>query len=682
MSLLIVLLVFLSCQHWAGGLLGFSVWLVAKAREGSPISMPPFGLAWILVIGGFVGGTVLSDNPSGLQWAGLLQWLSLIVGILALQAALRERPHRLVAVLVGLFLAGSINALQWTWELVSRHQEWVAIRTADLPLFPFRIRLFGSHGPTQSAAWLGGLILLVLSWPQSSLSRWKSIARWIAVSIGIVLMGFCDSRLAYLGFLTGLLAHVAIASGSGRALWIAPLPSLVWILRDHLHPSLVVSGGGIGTGLWMLVSTSFLPIAWSLARKAWSWPGLSLGLIARITIGLGSVGILGPAWVGLSRYNWSLDLLSSGRFDFWTIAIDAWLHNPIFGIGPWTFVHHHAASMDWTYGFLAMHPHSAFLEILLAGGLVSASGSMILALRAFSGAHGVVGPPKEWRILLPCLSSLAIGMAFDSPLSSPQVMSLTMVAIAGFLAPFPVARSFAVPRTSALLPLLLLVPASFVWEQQVAKTPLLEARELLRRNLWGEGASVILRGRPQVEGDPQWTRNLLMARTMLATSRESLMVLLPHWQRLRIAEPGFLPNRIHLRWVESLVSPTRATRDSLDSALARMDRSSLATPTFGEISSRWMETYPSDAPEFWLGEWRSAKGQGKTERIRWVEHWLDERLPDWRGRISGHRRLLGARSSTEMQLYGSSGTGWLLIPQLEPYHTTSQVEFFEKNGGD
>lgn len=678
MSLLIVLLVLLSCQHWSGGLLGFSVWLVAKVREGSPLSMPPFGLAWILVILGLVGGTVLSDNPSGLQWAGLLQWLSLVAGILALQTALRESPHRLVAVLVGLFLAGSVHVFQWTWELVSRHQEWVVLRTADLPLFPFRIRLFGSHGPTQSAAWLGGLILLVISWPQSSPSRWKSIASWSAVSIGIVLMGFCDSRLAYLGFLTGLLTREAIAGGSGRTLWIAPLPAVIWSVRDHLHPSLVVSGGGIGTGVWMLAITSFLPLGWILLRRMRRRPGFSLGTIARIAIGLGGVGILGPAWVAVSRYDWALDLLSSGRFDFWTIAIEAWLGKPLFGIGPWTFVHHHAASVDWTFGFLAMHPHNAFLEILLAGGLVSASGAMILAWKAFSGAHEVEGPPKEWRILLPCLSSLAIGMAFDSPLSSPQVMSLTLVAIAGFLAPFPVASSFVIPRTSALFPLLLLVPASFVWEQQVAKTPLLEARELLRRTLWREGASVILRGRPRVEGDPQWTRNLLMARTMLATSRESLMVLLPQWQRLRIAEPGFLPNRIHLHWVESLASPTKANRDSLDSALARMDRSSLAIPTFGEISSRWMETYPSDAPEFWLGEWRSAKSLGKTERIRWVEHWLDERLPGWRSRISGHRRLLGARSSTEMQLYGSSGTGWLLIPQLESYHTMSQVENFEK----
>lgn len=658
-------LAFLSCQHWAGGLVAWCVWFVWSLRKGNgEIPKPPFWQAWIVVLFALLASTALSGNPSGLQWAGLLQWLSLLGGAWALQDLLRREPNFSAPLLTGLLVAGCVDAVRWTWDLIRDHMAWWTLRTEGLPLFPFRVRLFGSHGSTQAAAWLAGLLLLALSVQGAALIPRRARWGWWALLLSwSILLGFCDSRLAFAGFLVGLVVRDLSAQERGPCAWLALIPAVVWWVRDLVHPSRVSTGGGVGSGFETMVVVLLLLLL-RRVQRAWM-PGPPL--LGKPLLVLLAVSALLPVAIptvfaggaGVSHWN----AIATGRLDFWSVAFESWKAHPLLGVGPWTYVHSYSRGIDWTFGFLAMHPHNAFLEMLSAGGIVLVLAFLAILASVFLhlGKAGVEVLPA-WSF--PAFICLAVGMTFDSPMSSPQVMALQIVCAACLLGACRDPGRARVPRTAVLLPLLILVPLSFVWERQVSKAPLLEAGGLLARSQWDAAAEMILTGSKGVPLDPQWSRNVLMARTMLAASPESLKALQPDWSEQVRREPGFLPNTVHQRWVAWRLAPTKTKAESLLTALERLGHSNEGLPAMGVVSPRWATSYPSDRPEYWSMRLDASQRKGDIRQTRWIEAWFRHRFPTG---VVGHGRRLsatGARGVAESQLYGSPGTRWLLIPQV------------------
>lgn len=633
--------------------------------------MPPGWPAWVLAFLAVLAGTILSAHPSGLQWAGLLQWLSLLGGILALQDVLRRQPTLIHVLLWALLCAGALDGARWLLESYEAYAGWWKVKVDGLPIFPVRIRLFGSNGSTQAASWLGGLILLVAFALLPRIRRRE--IRWAVQALLVtwsLLLGLCDSRLAYAGLLVGFVIGELQQRAKSRSIYVVVLPALVWWLRDLAHPSMAASGGGIGWGAEATMAVGILLlIRWSIG------PGrlrmhIDPAWIMRTSIGTTLLPALVPLLVWVFPGGDGLRTMATGRIAFWNVALDAWKDHPLFGIGPWTFVHEYSRKVDWTFGFLAMHPHNAFLELLLAGGAAMALSVAILVFMPWRSAAKNL-PASIQQTIAGLLASLGVGMTFDSPLSSPQVMTLMLVAGGVLLSCVPAGRSLRIPRTFVLLPTLVLVPLAFLFEAQASKIVLLRTRELLRAEKWQQAAELLIADSANAVKDPQWQRNVLIAKSMLASQDSAALgSLRDQWLRQVQVEPGFLPNRIHLHWIAWRMDPSTSARESLRLNLGKLSVSSEVLPTYGAISPGWIARYPTDDPVFWKAELAKARTEGSYLRAHWIERWLETQYP--RGaRITFRTTALGARGATEAQLYGSEGTGWLLVPQIVEFSSGS-----------
>jgi len=599
---------------------------------------------------------------------GVLQWISLLGGIFAIQDVLRDSERTRTILLWGVLAIGLVDLVLWSRELWVAHADWWVVRAPDLPLYPFRIRLFGSHGSTQAASWLGALILLAGVWAMPRLSgawRWFGGGFLLWCSL---LMGFCDSRLG----MAGLLAAILIAGGKGRAgAWLAVasiLPNAIWWIRDHLHPSQVAMGGGESQGGRQLL----LALAvWGTVLVVRKWPKIAPANGCWRWVAGGAAVLLTscPLWLPLvapSGGNWS-----TGRIEFWRIALADWRESPMLGSGPWTYSRAYAQQHDWLLGFLPMHPHNGLLEVLIAGGWVMLAGLL------WAGWRVSRGPGAGWlsRDAIGLLVvHLVVSMAFDSPLSSPQIQLLVMVVVGWSMALSPAAKSLELPRTAGLAPLLLLVPVGYVVEGLAGKAALQRAGETIHAGgPWNQGAREILDAFPVRDADLQWTRNALMARTALNVDRrDSLEVLAPLWETQALLEPGFLPNRIHRDFVRVRLGRGASAMLSLREKLDTLGRSGWEGFVMGPVAAAWRAKYPTDDPAFWMQRLRSCRQVACGDSLRWIVHWLEIRSASgsiaearWRSLAKLPVKGLSSPRRQEGYLYGSEGSGWLLIPPLE-----------------
>lgn len=667
-GLLIALLLVAGHFHWGAGLLGFSIWLPWQILKRGRIGIVPGWQGWGIALTALILSTALSERPSGLAWVGLLQWLSLGGGILALQAVFREQPEwtaRSWWVLLG---TGVFDAFRWSLDLYHAHYEWWAVRVDGLPLFPFRIRLFGSHGSTQAAAWLGLLVLVGAIWAYPRLrSIWAK-----ALGLGVLLwwsmlMGMCDSRLA-LGALCVVVVLALWRDGFRLRLFVLPIvPAALWAVRDLSHPSRMLTGGSNSGSIFVLAA--ILAIACSLAARR-ILPRFRFSDWMRAIAGWGALSIPAVPVIALMlSEGGQLNHWSTGRYDFWGAALDALRENPILGLGPWGYVWEYSQHHLWGYAFLAMHPHNALLEVAVAGGLVLIAGCLWIIWACVKWERWNWARSKD--VLVGGLF-LALSMSFDSPMSSPQIQMAIIVLAALALFRVPEPRWIAPPRSLALLPLLFLVPLAFIMEAQIGKSELPVAGQMIRGGRWEDGAKVILDASKRSTPDPQWLRNTLMARTALhGNSPDTLRVLRPLWDSLLRLEPSFHPNRVHLAWVDWRLSPSPRNDSAFQSSLEVLWAIDQPAPPINPVLHRWQGVYPNDSLAYWLREAVQARSKGDVGRSRWVGLWLEQRITPnglanramWR--VLGQLATVSIRPAVEEQIYGSVGTGWLLIPEIE-----------------
>lgn len=672
MGIVVGFLLLLGHFHWIAGLVGFSIWLPWSIFGRRALRIVPGWQGWLFALVAIVSSTSLTERPSGLALAGLLQWLSLGGGILALQDVLRDRSDIKRHLWWWILATGVYDAFVWTHQLILQHMVWWQVRTDDLPLFPFRIRLFGSHGATQAAAWLGALLILGAAWGVPRLGSGWRFTRLLGLGVLLwwaILLGMCDSRLA-LGALFAALAMLMIREGGTiRFLVIGLVPALIWIVRDRVHPSQVMSGGGSGGMGWLILVTWATSVAVALVARrflgacetrGWKRHAMGWGMVALPALPLTSL---------LLTRSSHLDTWTTGRLVFWIEAVRAIASRPIFGPGPWGYVWEYSVHQSWGFSFLAMHPHNAALEVVLAGGamLLVAVGVIAIATLRWDDLSW-----DECRETMLLGAFLAISMCFDSPLSSPQLVLLVIVLGAQLVARLRVREWKAVPRSLAFAPALLLVPASILFEAQIGKSALAQAGEKIRNGAFREGAADILGASTSDAQDPQWLRNRLMARTALNSENpDSLRVYGPLWDSLVGIEPGFYPNRLHLAWLNRRLDGSKTAESAYAAAKDHLWILDSPSPAGRSVPSSWKDSYPTDSPAFWFREANAARIRGDIRRYQWICVWMEHRLPPsgvqmhaWR-RSQGLKREVQIRAVQEQQLYGADGSRWLLIPQVQ-----------------
>lgn len=656
MNYLLIGLAVLGCFHWSAGLIIFAVWLIARIVRGREIALPRAWGAWLLAGFALTISAGFATRPSGLQWAGLLQYFSFACGVIVVQDRVRERPRGMDVVWWSLLAIGCFQSAVWAWNFLESYSNWWSIRVHGLPWFPFRHRLFGSHGSTQAATWLGAILLIGALWALPRIT--KSTARrvlFVVLVIESVLLGLTDSRLALGGLLLVLLA-VTWREGMNRTLSTVTLvPVGTWVFRDLVHPSRVVTGGAIGQGwVFLLAWISVLGVA--LALRKW-WPIQSLGKLLRILGGwfwlLFPLWILGVLVFGSAEF---VEHMSTGRRAFWLVGLRILEQHPIVGVGPWGFVWEYAKGVDWIFDFLAMHPHNVALDVLTSGGLLLGAAVLWICASSFDWTQVRW---VSWRMPLVLGLFLAFSMSFDSPFSSPQVMTTSMICLGFGLSSRSEGLKWEPPRSIVLAPLLLLVPVAYLVDAQVGKQHLIEAGALIREGRIESGAHLILEAPTQTD-DPQWRRNTLMARSALYSSRpESALVYAPLWDSMVVLEPGFRPNRVHAAWMWWRVTGRPEDRASFDVELANLTRNTKPLVCEGEPPMWWGASYPSDSVAFWERRLDSSHVRGDAARVRWISAWLAAREPGRRVRESGGG-IPRIPAGAEQQLYGSDGTGWVL----------------------
>lgn len=666
----LVAMIAMSRLHWAGPLLVAVTWWIAQASRCRQLQIPRGGIGLGVALGALVTSTALSQRPSGLAWLGLLQWLSLLAGAFMVNFEIRRSRHALTWLLGGVIGIGTLDMFLWSREVLLRHWEWWIVRAEGLPLFPFRIRLFGSHGSTQAALWLVMVFLVGVYW---LLPRTKGRIRLLSLGWllwNATLLGFCDSRLAMAGAFVAV-CYAGISTGSWRVAWGGLLVSnVIWLGRDLLHPSRILEGGGVEQGMFQVLLTFTLPAVVAIGRKIriasdgriWAAGAISFGFAVLV---LPYVSQAGDA-------EWS-----TGRLRFWRVGLDGFLSNPILGTGPWSFPWMYSRTVDWSRDFLAMHPHNWVLECLSSGGLVLFGGLAWLFRTSFRTSSEDAGSAGSVISLLGL--ALGIAAAFDSPLASPQVL-LVGVIVGGWALSRQEGRAeICVGKVWALCPLLLLLPLAYVAEGVAGKHLLVQANEVSeprRRAIW------ILEKMPQPTSDPQWRREELLARTTIAPDiPDSLRLLLTRWDSLIREEPLYLPNHLHREYLRSRIGlPNR-----LAVLLSSFEGSGWQRAFAPTIHSRWKGRYPTDSAGYWLQRAKRWRDVGDERSIRWAAVWFRQASRPfscaemvWTKTLGWPSRDLQVSGAASEQLYGSGGGGKALIPSLQEDVHTSCLRNFGK----
>ena len=119
-----------------------------------------------------------------------------------------------------------------------------------------------------------------------------------------------------------------------------------------------------------------------------------------------------------------LDVSSSGRYDFWQSAVDAFETEPLVGIGPGTF--EFWWSREGRYAGFTRDAHSLYFESLAELGLVGLSliGGFVLAVIAI-GIRRILRAPEELRLAL--AAALAACIAFAATALVDWVWELAVI---------------------------------------------------------------------------------------------------------------------------------------------------------------------------------------------------------------------------------------------------------------
>jgi putative inorganic carbon (HCO3(-)) transporter len=316
----------------------------------------------------------------------------------------------------GLLAAGSVVIAHGCLSIVRWYGDWLEIGGLTQLVPPIILRLWTLPGhPNFVAGTLNLLWPLALARAMGQRSRltWAVLGAWVGGAWLVIF--FTSSRGGWLGAAGSLAVLVT--------LWVVDRGGLAWLQSG-----------------W----------SWVRRRRAILWFGAVM-----LAAGLTAVSMV--AWKQLNHP--SHGSLLQARQEFWPPAWDAFLREPLLGIGPFTFAgeFNRANSVPPTSVFT--HAHSIYLNVLAETGLAGLG-----ALMSVAGAAGW-GLVRTWRSTDPgkrvelmgaaaALTSAAVHGFFDTVQMMPTLaMLLALVGAIGLHRPGapPRGRGWAAPVLWLLL---------------------------------------------------------------------------------------------------------------------------------------------------------------------------------------------------------------------------------------
>lgn len=303
---------------------------------------------------------------------------------------------------------------------------------------------------TASARHIAVQALAAAALPVVALTLWLTTSSLSLPAAALALLAFfvlAPDRLPKLATLA--------VSAAGSAILFAAVEQREALDRGLPTPQALLEGDEMKAIILVVCAgVALTQVAISLAaryatRPAWMTPtraqtslAASVAVASLAVIGLtaGGIGATSDAWDTFkdrssaipidSRGEQILNVSSSGRYDFWLSAVDAWETEKLTGIGPGTF--EFWWSREGTYSGFVRDAHSLYFESLAEIGIIGAALiiGFILAILILGAARAFRAPPE---VRLAVAAATAACAAFAAAALVDWIWELSVIPIA-FLA--------------------------------------------------------------------------------------------------------------------------------------------------------------------------------------------------------------------------------------------------------
>lgn len=376
------------------------------------VSLNRIGLqAWVLLFVGAVG-TTLSAAAEVRIVLHLLWVAPLLLWAMRVRPAL---PTSLTWALIAALTAYGVVSL-------TSSSPWLSLETAGYAaaaaaLFVVAASLAVEYRTYVARAVLiavsGWLAALVLAWGADQ-AAWLSQAGWPPP---------WEPTRSYV-WLAGNAIPVVVLLTIPFTQWLgstAPDRFMTRLLIVLAVPTVILSGGLIGLAGIVSAGAAYL-----VARHAGSRRGLQLVMGAALLL----VFMVGAAWMSGGI---SLPSTAEARLTLWGQGVQMMAQDPLTGAGPGMSAIVRRDHVDATAApILTDHLHSAVVQAVAEGGallLVALSAVVVSWTVAVWSARSAVGAPRM-RVVIACLSGVAVTMLADSFFDLPVVVALLITVAA------------------------------------------------------------------------------------------------------------------------------------------------------------------------------------------------------------------------------------------------------------
>lgn len=241
-----------------------------------------------------------------------------------------------------------IMSLAWRW------QYWVGPVVMGFLVLQAGLKFFRCFSPNSvSAALLLGMLF------HSAFVMYQ------------ILSAEVTDRATGLALQSNLLGHSAVV-----------MAALVWILGGNRYGGLgialaifLVWASGSRTAFWALL---FLGAAWAWGLSSRRWVALGL------TTGLGALVLLQPQLLGRLGQSLTLDVNVQARLQFWKVAGQAFMENPLGGVGFGNFGMYFDFNLPRSpFEYSPSHAHNLFFHLLAEGGFLALLGFTVWLIGIF-----------------------------------------------------------------------------------------------------------------------------------------------------------------------------------------------------------------------------------------------------------------------------------------------------------
>ena len=283
----------------------------------------------------------------------------------------------------------------------------------------------------------------VLPYPAIALAFWALRPRLAAVQV----IGYQVVVTAVASMVLALVAPSAGRYVGGAGFESEKLVSSLGILAGFLPTGNQLGGYlaiGIGSVLairsrpvrWVGGALTLLALVWCSARTGWVAAGVVVALLVVLLLvrgralrrrrWLAGLGLTGIAVLAAALpFVVTVHTQFNHRGGYWIFLRERWGENPLFGHGVDYFTR--LAKSSDNLGGYAYHAHNVAMQVLVTGGLLTASTVVVLLVLVGRRAVSLLRAGTAWAVLV--LAALAVEAAFEIPLSFADNVKVSLAGL-------------------------------------------------------------------------------------------------------------------------------------------------------------------------------------------------------------------------------------------------------------